>query len=696
MSEPLATKAEYQSALARVREAAETYYDSTGTDLVMSDAQYDQLLSSIADTEDLHPEWVKGKAAGASVAAGAKLSGDVKHSRPMLSLDNVYSADELAAWLKRVVYEAPGSKFMVEPKFDGLALNLIYIEGELVQVVTRGDGITGEGVSYCIPNIDNVPTTGACWADGKPFSGSLRGEAIFTHEQFETANERRAENGDKPFVNARNGVAGAVRGSKDRDYKLPFRFICYDYADLSGTPLMEGVDYFDIMGAIGRAGFSVSTRHSNVLTASEVPAAVEKWEQARHQANVDTDGAVIKVISPRDRAKLGMSSRAPRWAIAYKFPAEEAMSTLDEVIWQVGRTGVITPRARIAPVFVAGTTITYATLHNVSDIERKGFLLHDTVLVKRAGEVIPRIEAPVVGRRDGSQTPIEVPTVCPRCGGDIDKSQERWRCERGRLCGLKESIRYAVSRDALDVEGMGSFIVDSLVASGRVQDLSDLFTLTADEIANVQRRNSDGSPKFNDDGAPSLVGPTVAQKVHAEIVKAKSAPLARIITALGIRGTGRSLSRTLAREFGSMQALEGADITRLAEVEKIGQIKAGLIVDELAELADVIERMYALGIAMADEEDETGAADGTADAGSKPLAGMTVVVTGSMKGALAGLSRNEVNELIEKMGGKSSGSVSKTTSLLVVGENAGSKLAKATDLGVAVKTEAEFAAMIGR
>lgn len=672
---------DYIAACERLQAASAAYYSGAG--IVMDDASYDQMWRDVEATEAAHPEWSTGGPVTGKVAGGA-VSGDVPHSKPMLSLDNVFSADELGAWLNRVAAEVPGAKFMVEPKFDGLALSLIYDNGTLTQVLTRGDGATGEDVSYCITNISNVPVTGARWGDGTPFSGNLRGEAIFTHAQFEDANKLRAEHGDKPFVNARNGVAGAVRGSKDRLYNLPFRFICYGSADLDIPWDTDGMDYFDVMGAISRAGFTVSTRQSNVLTASDVTASVERWEQARHQANLDTDGCVIKVSSIEDRAKLGMTGRAPRWAVAYKFPAEEVMSTLEEVIWQVGRTGVITPRARITPVFVSGTTIEYATLHNPGDLARKGFLLGDKVMVKRAGEVIPRLEAPVTNLRTGAETPITPPDTCPRCGEPIDRSQERWRCQRGRQCGLAEAIAYAVSRDALDIDGLGKVQVSNLVESGAVNDLRDVFQLTTGDLI------SHGG-----------VAPANAPKIATQIAKAADASPARVLTALGIRGTGRSLSRALARRFGTLSGVATATAEQLAEVDKIGPVKAALIRDELLELADVVDQLVALGIGETPDI-PSGSAAGTNTQDNPtlvsplPLAGKTVVVTGSMSGPLAGKSRNEVNELIESLGGKSSGSVSKNTHLLVVGQNAGSKLAKATELGVPVMTEDEFADVVAQ
>lgn len=685
-SEPITSQDAYNDAVQQLRAASAAYY--VGEPNLMSDFDYDQLWNAVAAAEQGHPQWVVGSPATAQVAGGA-VGGDVAHAVPMLSLDNTYNANELAAWLARVTKTAPDAQFVVEPKLDGNALSLTYRGGELVQVTTRGSGDAGEDVTAIDYLISNVAHLGARWFDGTPFNAELRGEAIFTHQQFAEANELREEHGDKPFVNARNGLAGTLKGGARRDYNTPFIFLCYQ-AIPHQRPDLDQADYPTLMARIAESGFQVSTRmcEFDTMPADQVPAAVERFEKERHQLHVATDGAVIKVASNSDRAMLGQSSRAPRWAIAYKFPPEEVTSVLEEVIWQVGRTGLIAPRARISPVFVGGTTIEYATLHNPSDITRKGFMLGDTVIVKRAGEVIPRLEAPVTTARTGAETPILFPDACPRCGGPIDTAQERWRCIRGRKCGLAEAISYAVSRDALDIDGLGRVQVGNLVESGAVSDLRDLLMLTSGDLV-----RSGG------------VAPANATKITEQIAKATTASPARVLTALGIRGTGRSMSRALARKFGTLSAVQMASVEQLAEVDKIGPIKAALIREEMDEMADVISWLIAHNIGETPDVPALvtpgGSPAGTYSGDNPtlmrvlPLAGKTVVVTGSMVGPLAALSRNDMNELIEKLGGKSSGSVSKNTHLLVVGQNAGSKLAKATELGVPVATEDEFAALAG-
>lgn len=671
----LTAKTDYLTAKTTLRAAAVAYYAGTG--LLMSDAEYDELMAAVTAAETAHPQWADGDFASTSVAAGAVAPGDVRHSAPMLSLDNVFSTGEFMAWASNLKRTLPRTaNLAVEPKLDGLAVAIRYRDGKPVQMVTRGDGASGEDVSFAIPALDNLPIS-------NHWTGEVRGEVIFTTTQFEMANFLRTRNGDKPFVNARNGAAGALRGARDRAYTIPLSFYAYDAVAMPG--IWRHTAAMDELAALGFQTAVSLTYAARAGTAAEVALFIAEFEATRKRLPVETDGVVVKVDSYSLRAAAGSSSRAPRWAIAYKYPAQEVTSVLRDVQWQVGRTGVITPRAQVDPVEVGGVTVTYATLHNPEDLARKGFMLGDTVLVKRAGEVIPALQAPLVDRRDGSQTPITPPTVCPRCGGQIDRTQARWRCVRGSDCGVAESISYAVSRDALDIEGLGKVQVGNLVAAGAFIDVASIFETGLSASLLV---------------ADGQVAPANAQKIIAQIEAAKTAPLARVITALGIQGTGRSLSRTLARHFGNMAALRSASVASLAGVDKIGTVKAELIREQLDGLAPVIDRMAAAGVLACQDQPmqpvEATSMGHPVDLPTAALAGMTVVVTGSMKGALAGLSRNEVNELIEANGGKAGSSVSKSTSLLVVGENAGSKLAKATELGVPVVTEAQFADMVGR
>lgn len=405
------------------------------------------------------------------------------------------------------------------------------------------------------------------------------------------------------------------------------------------------------------------------------------------------DGIVIKADLAADQREAGSGTRAPRWAIAYKLPAVEKITRLLAVEWNVGRTGIIAPRAVLEPVEIDGSTVGYATLHNPADITRRDLRLGDQVMVYKAGDIIPRIEAPVVHLRTGDETPIAFPESCPQCGSDIDTSEQRWRCTRGRDCRLVASVSYAAGRDQLDIEGLGSTRVVQLVDAGLVADFADLFTLEREQLLALDR-----------------MGETSTDNLLAAIETARTRPLSRVFCALGVRGTGRSMSRRIARYFATMDRIVAADAETLQRVDGIGKEKAAAVVAELVELAPLIGKLVAAGVTMTEpgatpppepgtEEEAAGpdaAAGGDAGTGSTlPLAGMTVVVTGAMSGALEKLSRNQMNELIERAGGKSSSSVSKRTSLLVAGEKAGSKRTKAEDLGVRIAVPEEFAELVG-
>jgi DNA ligase (NAD+) len=422
-------------------------------------------------------------------------------------------------------------------------------------------------------------------------------------------------------------------------------------------------------------------------TVEQVLARVQEIAALRAQLPFGIDGIVIKADLAADQQAAGAGSRAPRWAIAYKLPAVEKITRLLEVEWNVGRTGIIAPRAVLEPVEIDGATITYATLHNPGDITRRDLRLGDHVMVHRAGDVIPRIEAPVAHLRTGDEQPIVFPEVCPRCGSGIDTSELRWRCEQGRNCHLVAALSYAAGRDQLDIEGLGHTRVVQLVDGGLVADLADLFALTRDQLLGLER-----------------MGETSTDNLLAAITTAKGQPLSRVLCALGVRGTGRSMSRRIARYFATMDNIRGADAETMQQVEGIGTEKAPSIVAELTDLAPLIDRLVAAGVNMTEPGATPPApatavdasADGTeaADAADGPLAGMTVVVTGAMTGPLEKLSRNQMNELVERAGGRSSSSVSKKTALVVAGDNAGSKRAKAETLGIRLATPDEFATLI--
>jgi DNA ligase (NAD+) len=671
------TKAQYNKAVSDITQASRAYY--TSDTVTMDDATYDALLRSVAAIELVHPEWATTNTTTA-VAAGALDQGDVTHSSAMLSLDNAMDDGELEAWFNRLSKLLAATRFdlVVEPKLDGLAISATYVDGTLVQVATRGDGKSGEDVTARAGTIKGLPAKLK-----QSVSIEIRGEVLMSDEDFESSNALRAKIGKSPFVNKRNGAAGALR-NQGTEAAYPLTFASYGAYGLANV---EG-DYVDAMKFVRSLGVNtaremVGLTEGAVDRLAHVRTYIRSFLERRDSYDFDIDGAVVKVNTSANRDLAGNSSKAPRWAIAFKYPAQERLATLINVNWQVGRTGVITPRAEITPTEVGGVTVTFATMHNVDHIERNGWRIGDVVGIRRAGDVVPELLAPVTAQRPSTAVIIELPVVCPRCGGSIDKSQARWRCSRGRVCGAVEAISYAVSRDALDIEGMGSKLVTQLVESGRVTDVADLFTLTASELAKFDR-----------------MGETSAANIVIQIETAKTQPLARFITSLGIQGTGRSLSRRIAVAFPNLTDLLDIGMGALEQVDGIGAEKSQLIISELVDLTEVIEKLVKLGLP-ATSSTEAATTSSSADAATaqalvgKPLAGKTVVVTGSMTGILAEKSRNEMNELIEAAGGKSSSSVSKNTSFVVAGESAGSKLDKANELGVTVLSPDEFVELLG-
>ncbi|WP_216590698.1 NAD-dependent DNA ligase LigA [Streptomyces brasiliscabiei] len=689
--------AAYAQAVEDAVRASAAYY--TGGTSVLDDDAYDRLVRGIAVWEAAHPDEVLPDSPSGKVAGGA-VEGDVPHTVAMLSLDNVFSGEEFTAWTaslaRRIGHDV--ERFGVEPKLDGLAVAARYTQGRLTRLITRGDGTAGEDVSHAIGTVEGLPTELA-----EPVTVEVRGEVLMTNAQFEHANEVRTGHGGQPFANPRNAAAGTLR-ARERAYTVPMTFFGYGLLALPDTDTafaerLGELAHSELMARAAELG--VNTTASTAVpgvTADSVEGVLDRVKEIaalRAELPFGIDGIVVKADLAADQRAAGSGSRAPRWAIAYKLPAVEKITRLLEVQWNVGRTGIIAPRGVLEPVEIDGSTITYATLHNPADITRRDLRLGDHVMVHRAGDVIPRVEAPVAHLRTGDEQPIVFPEVCPRCGSAIDTGEQRWRCENGRNCHLVASLSYAVGRDQLDVEGLGHTRVVQLVEAGLVADLADLFTLTREQLLGLER-----------------MGETSTDNLLAALETAKRRPLSRVLGALGVRGTGRSMSRRIARYFATMDHLRAADAEAIQRVEGIGTEKAPSIVAELSELAPLIDKLVAVGVNMTEPgatppapvEDAPADADAGADTGTDasaqpsepggPLAGMAVVVTGAMTGVLEKLSRNQMNELIERAGGRASSSVSKKTSLVVAGENAGSKRGKAETLGIRLAGPDEFAALV--
>ncbi|MFI9846263.1 NAD-dependent DNA ligase LigA [Nonomuraea sp. NPDC051941] len=678
----LADDTAYAEAVQLAVDSAAAYYaDGTST---LDDDAYDRLVRGIQAYEEAHPEAVLPSSPTGKVAGGAVV-GDVPHTVPMLSLDNVFGAEQLADWAASLERRLgrPVTAWSVEPKLDGLAISARYRHGRLAQLVTRGDGSAGEDVSHAIGTIVGLPDRLA-----EPVTVELRGEVMMTASQFEEACAKRQAHDGTTFANPRSAAAGTLR-AQDRPYVCELTFFAYGVLPPSddGSELavrLRELPHSQIMGWVAAQGVqtTAATPVAGIVADSveRVQERVEEIAAVRAELPFGIDGIVIKCDLAADQAEAGFSSRAPRWAIAYKLPATEKITKLLAVEWNTGRTGIIAPRAVLEPVELDGSVVTYATLHNPADIARRGLMLGDSVTVYKAGDVIPRVEAPVVHLRTGEEQPIEIPAACPSCGDAIDNSQERWRCVRGRQCRAIASIVYAVGRDQLDIEGLAENRIKQMLDAGLIADFADLFFLTRDQLLGLER-----------------MGETSTDNLLAAFDRAKGQPLSRVFCALGVRGTGRSMSRRIGRHFGSMQAIRAADAEAIQQVDGIGPEKAPVVVAELIELAPLIDKLVKAGVSMTEPGWTPPAEPGDAEADGAselPLAGMSVVVTGAMSGALEALSRNQMNELIERAGGKASSSVSAKTSLLVAGDKAGSKRAKAESLGVRIVDPEEFATQV--
>ncbi|MFB6615153.1 NAD-dependent DNA ligase LigA [Streptomyces sp. NPDC056367] len=676
----LLSPAAYVEAVTTAVAASAAYYGDGTTPL--GDDEYDGLLRAIAAYEEAHPDEVLAESPTGKVAGGA-VQGDVPHSVPMLSLDNVFDADELAEWaagLERRLGQ-PVAGWCVEPKLDGLAVAARYRGGRLVQVLTRGDGLAGEDITHAADAVLGLPPVLT-----EPIDVELRGEVLLTTAQFEEANRIRLAHEAPPFAHPRSGAAGTLR-AKDRPYRIELTFFAYSAIGLDeGLGHLALLEYLAVLGAHTAA--STAAAPLRCETVAQVQERIDAIAGLRGDLPFGIDGVVVKADTAEDQRRAGNGSRAPRWAVARKLAAEHKVTRLLAVEWNVGRTGIIAPRAVLEPVVIDGVTVTYATLHNPSDITRRGLMIGDQVFVYRAGDVIPRVEAPLVDQRTGTESPIVFPEACPRCGDAIDTSEQRWRCVRGRSCQAVASVIYAAGRDQLDIEGLGGTRAIQLVEAGLVKDVADLFTLTREQLLGLER-----------------MGETSATNLLAAIETARGAALGRVFCALGVRGTGRTMSRRIAAHFGSMAAIRAADADTLAEVDGIGTEKARVIAAELVELAPLLDKLRAQQVGTQVTEPQKRVTDATAQGGATgttdgeepaggPLAGQAVVVTGSMTGPLAVLSRNEMNELIERAGGKASSSVSKRTTLLVAGEKAGSKRTKAEELGIRILGPEEFAVLV--
>ena len=637
------------------------------------DAEYDRLFHQLKALEAAHPELITADSPTQRV--GAKpLSGfaQIRHEIPMLSLDNAFSDEEFYAFVKRIedrLIRLPEPlTFCCEPKLDGLAVSILYVNGVLTQAATRGDGTTGEDITANIRTIRNIPLQ--LLMDNPPARLEVRGEVFMPHAGFERLNQQALEKGEKTFANPRNAAAGSLRQLDPKiTSKRPLVLNAY------GIGIAERVDlpntHYDRLQWLKSIGIPVNPEIRLCNGTDEVLDFYRDIQNKRSSLGYDIDGTVLKINDIALQEKLGFISKAPRWAIAYKFPAQEELTRLNDVEFQVGRTGAITPVAKLEPVFVAGVTVSNATLHNGDEIERLDIAIGDTVVIRRAGDVIPQIIGVLHDRRPADARPIIFPKTCPVCDSAIVRIEGEAvaRCTGGLFCAAqrKEALKHFVSRKAMDIDGVGGKLIEQLVDRELVHTPADLFKLDLTTLTRLER-----------------MGAKSAENALASLEKAKNTTLARFIFALGIREVGEATALNLANHFKTLEALQNADLEALQQVPDVGEVVANRILAFWHEPHNVavVNDLIAQGVHWETVE--------TKEVTENRFKGKTVVLTGT----LTQMGRNEAKALLQDMGAKVSGSVSAKTDFVIAGDAAGSKLTKAQELGVAVLTEEEFLAQI--
>ena len=661
---PLEAQIEHGDLAALISQADEAYHGQDAP--VMSDADYDALRRRADAIEALFPHL---KSSGLAAKVGAKAQAKfakVRHRVPMLSLGNSFSAGDVADFEQRIrsflgLAASEPVMLTAEPKIDGLSLSLRYEKGRLVQAATRGDGEEGEDVTINARTIADIPQqlTGSV-----PAVFEVRGEAYLGHADFAALNARQREAGDKEFANPRNAAAGSLRQLDPAiTAARPLRFFAYAWGDVERLPADT---QFGVVQAFGNWGLPVNPMMRRCGSVDELLAHYAEIEARRAMLGYDIDGVVYKVDRIDWQQRLGFVGRAPRWATAHKFPAEKATTLVEAIDIQVGRTGKLTPVAKLAPVFVGGTTVSNATLHNVFELRRKGVRVGDTVIVRRAGDVIPEVVGRVPGRRGAYVPNFRMPRDCPVCGSAVQRERGGMdhRCSGGLFCAAqrKQAMLHFAGRRAMDVEGLGDKLVDQLVDSGLIRTLPELYSLGLAKLSVLDR-----------------MGEKSALNLLAGLEKSKRTTLARFLFALGIRQVGETTAKDLAKHFGALDRAMDASLDQLLEVADVGPVVALSIRTffDQPHNREVVEQLRASGVHWTEN-------DGTQDRTPKPLAGKTFVLTGT----LPTLSRDEAKDLIEAAGGKVAGSVSKKTHFVVAGEEAGSKLDKARELEITVLDEA--------
>ncbi|KDD80231.1 NAD-dependent DNA ligase LigA [Glaesserella parasuis] len=637
---------------------------------LVPDAEYDRLMNELKNLEWQYPELITSDSPTQRV--GAKpLDGfaQITHEIPMLSLDNAFSDDDLTGFLRRIedriAINSNQIEFCCEPKLDGLAVSILYVDGVLTQAATRGDGTTGEDITANIRTIRNIPLK--LKSSNPPHRLEVRGEVFMPQQGFEQLNEKALAKGEKTFANPRNAAAGSLRQldpkiTRQRPLMLnAYNIGVYESDDELPTTHFDRLQWLKTLGIPVNAEITLATG-SQALTAF-----YQKIQAKRSSLGYDIDGTVLKVNKIVLQEQLGFISKAPRWAIAYKFPAQEEMTILNDVEFQVGRTGAITPVAKLEPVFVAGVTVSNATLHNGDEIERLGIAIGDTVIIRRAGDVIPQIVGVVAERRLDNAKKIAFPTACPVCNSAVVRVEGEAvaRCTGGLFCGAqrKEALKHFVSRKAMDIDGVGEKLIEQLMERELIHTPADLFKLDHTTLMRLER-----------------MGEKSANNALQSIEKAKNTTLARFLFALGIRDVGESTAQNLANHFGTLDAIRQADLDTLKQVQDVGEVVANRLFQFWQEPhnIEVVEDLIAQGVKWQDVVQQ--------EIADNPLKDKTVVLTGT----LTQLTRDQAKALLQQLGCKVSGSVSSKTDYLIAGEKAGSKLAKAQELGVKILSEDEL------
>lgn len=632
------------------------------------DAEYDRLFRELQSLEEKYPELISPDSPSQRVGGVALTAFEsVTHELPMLSLDNAFSDDDLKNFEKRIkdrLKTDDDITFACEPKFDGIAISLLYRNGILERGATRGDGSTGENITQNVKTIGSIPMK--LRGSGYPNVLEVRGEIYMPHDGFNKLNKVAAEKGEKGFVNPRNAAAGSLR---QLDSKMtaarPLVMCAYSVGWYEGGDLPD--THLDILAKLGEWGFFVSEHRRAAKGVEECIQYQQELGELRPNLPFDIDGIVFKVNNLSQQDALGFVSRAPRWAIAYKFPAQEEMTVLNAVEFQVGRTGAITPVAKLEPVFVGGVTVSNATLHNKDEIERLGARIGDTVIIRRAGDVIPKVVSVVETKRPKNAVEIMFPEKCPVCDSPVEAKEGEavYRCSGGLICGAqqKEAIKHFASRNAMDIDGLGDKIVEQLVDAELIHSVADLYALEKEQLSALER-----------------LGDKSAENLIAALEKSKNSTLPRFLFALGIREVGQATGKNLARHFGTLSAIREASMEQLLEVEDVGPIVAHFIKEffEQDQNNQVIDALIDHGVHWPEQapSEEQG----------QPFEGLTFVLTGTLES----MTREEGKEKLEALGAKVAGSVSSKTYCVIAGPGAGSKLKKAESLGVKVCDENAF------